>query len=107
MRTGRLRCNAVLQSATASQDAIGGTSLSWGTFLASWWCELHQAKGGEAFRGRVVHAEADHVATGRWVSGVTPRHRMTFNGRTFDIKAADDLDNRNRTLVLHLKERGL
>lgn len=107
MRAGRLRCKAVIQQNSAGQDAIGGRTESWSTLYAGWYCELHQVKGGESFRGRVVHASADTVAIGRYVAGVTPRHRLTYDGSTYDIVAANNVDRRNRELRLDLRSRGL
>ena len=107
MRAGRLRNNAVIQQNAPTQDAIGAEVKSWSTHTASWWCELAQVNGGEAFRGRTVHASADSVAVGRYVTGVTPRMRLTLGARTFEVLAVNNVENRNRELRLELKERNL
>ncbi len=106
MRAGKLRNKATIEANTPTQDSMGGEVESWAAF-ATWWCELAQVKGGETFRGRVVHAAADLVGVGRHVSGVTPRHRLTLGARVFDILAVNNVENRNRELRLDLKERAL
>jgi SPP1 family predicted phage head-tail adaptor len=104
MRAGRLRNKATIEANTPTRDAAGGEVASWATF-ATWWCELNQAAGGEAFRNRVVHAEANHVANGRYVAGVLTSMRVTLGSRVFEIKAVDNVGNRNRELRIDLLER--
>lgn len=107
MRAGRLRNEATIQSNAPTQDSIGGMVDNWSTFVTPWWCELLQVKGGEAFRGRAVHAAADSVATGRYVAGVTRQMRVTLGARTFDILDVNNVENRGRELRLDLRERRL
>jgi head-tail adaptor len=106
MRIGRLRNLATIQSNAPTQDTIGGTVDAWSTF-GEWWCELVQVKGGEAFRGRAVHASADSVASGHYMPGVTRQMRVLLDGRTFDILDVNNVENRNRELRLELRERRL
>lgn len=107
MRAGRLRHTLDIQQDTPGRDAAGGEVSSWAAVVSAWPCEIHQVKGGETFRGRVVHAQASSVAIGRYVTGVSSRMRAVFGTRIFDIKAVDDRDNRSRELRLDLAERGL
>lgn len=107
MRAGRLRHNAAIEQNTPTRSPSGEAIASWSAFVASWWCELVQVGGGETFRSRQVHATADHVASGRYVAGVTPQMRVVLGSRTFDILRADNVMNRDRELMLHLRERGV
>jgi SPP1 family predicted phage head-tail adaptor len=107
VRAGRLRNAAALQTNTPTRDGAGGEVASWANTLSPWYCELVQVKGGETFRGRMVHAAANYVAIGRYVSGVTPRMRLILGSRIFDILAADNVENRGRDLRLDLVERML
>jgi head-tail adaptor len=105
MRAGRIRNAATIQVNTPSQDTIGGPVDSWATFSDPWWCELVQTKGGEAFRGRAVHASADSVAIGRYLAGVTAQMRLVLGSRTFDVLNVYDHENRHSKLELDLRER--
>lgn len=108
MRAGRFRNTAAIQANTPTRDAAGGETASWASSVsASWPCELVQVKGGESFRGRIVHAAANFVAVGRYVSGVTSKHRVLLGARAFEILAANNVENRGRELRLDLVERGL
>lgn len=107
MRAGSLRNPAALEQNAPTRDAIGGEVASWSTLLSPWWCELLHVKGGETVRRRTVHAQANCLAIGRWVSGITTKHRLTLSGRTFDILDAYDPDGRGRELRLDLLERNI
>jgi head-tail adaptor len=104
LRLGNMRNLATIEQNTPSQDTIGGTVDSWSTF-STWWCELSHVKGGEAFRGRAVHAAADSLAVGRYLPGVTAQMRVVLGSRTFEILGLDDVDNRGIELRLDLRER--
>lgn len=107
MRAGRLRHNATIQSNTQTRSNSGEMVDAWGTFVASWWCEIVQVAGGESFRGRQVHANADSVASGRYVAGVTPQMRLTHSGRTYQILSVNDVEKRGVELRLDLREYGV
>jgi head-tail adaptor len=105
MRAGELRIFAAIQQNTPSQDVIGGETKSWSTFLSPWWCALDQVVGGQMFRGKIVHAEANYVACGRFVAGVTTAHRVLIGDRQFAIKARANIDECDVELRLDLFER--
>lgn len=107
MRTGRQRTEATIQTIASTQDTIGGEVKTPSTLTATWYCELVQVKGGEAYRGRQVHGQANYLAIGQYVPGVTTKHRLVVGARTFDILASNDVDARGRELRLDLFERGV
>ena len=107
MRTGKLRNQAKIQQNAPTRDGIGGEVASWSDFASLWWCDLAQVKGGEMYRGRVVHAQADYQASGRYVAGVTTKMRVTIGSRVFDVLDCEDVDNRHRELQLDLRERNV
>jgi SPP1 family predicted phage head-tail adaptor len=107
MRTGKLRNLAKIQQNTPTRDTAGGEIAAWADFVSSWWCDLVGVKGGEMYRGRVVHAQADYQASGRYVAGVTAKMRVTLGSRTFDVMAVENVDNRGRELQLDLRERNV
>ena len=102
-----MRTKAAILAVASGQDTIGGEVKTTSTLCATWPCELVHAKGGEVFRGKQVHGQANYVATGRYVAGVTTKHRVTVGARTFEIMAANDVESRGRELRLDLFERGV
>jgi SPP1 family predicted phage head-tail adaptor len=107
MRAGKLRTAAKIQQNTPTRDSIGGEIASWSDYVATWYCRLEQVKGGQMLRGRVVHAQAELVASGRYVAGVTTKMRVTLGGRILDILAVNNIDSRDRELDLELQERNV
>lgn len=107
MRTGKLRNQAAIQSNAPTRDTIGGEAAVWSDFSNPWWCDIIDVSGGELFRGRVVHAQANYRLEGRYVAGVTAKMRVLFGARVFDIMAVANVDNRGRTLQLDARERNV
>lgn len=107
MQIGKLRNKLTIEALNVTaRDSFGGETVT-PAIHSLWWCELVQVSGGEAYRGRVMHAEATSLASGRFISGVTPQMRATLGSRTFDIVNVYNVDGRSRELQLELKERAL
>jgi head-tail adaptor len=109
MRAGRLRNELLIRKPTPiTRDASGGEVQTWAdVHVASWWCELVQVAGGQVFRGRGVHGQATHVASGRYEAGVLSEMRAELGARLFDIVRVENVENRGRELRLELKEQGV
>lgn len=107
MRAGKLRNEVRIQANAPTRDASGGELAVWTDHVSSWWCELVQVAGGQIFKGKGVHGQATHVASGRYEAGVTSDMRVLFGARIFDIVNPQSVDNRGRELRLELKERGV
>ncbi len=107
MGVGKQHIEATLKSIASTQDTIGGETKTPTTVVTTWYCELVQVSGGQEYRGKQVHGQANHVAIGQYVSGITTKHVMTVGARSFDIKASNNVDSRDRELRLDLFERGV
>ncbi len=107
MRTGKLRNLGKIQVNNPTRDTAGGEVSAWSDFAAAWWFDLVQVKGGEMYRGRVVHAQADYQASGHYVAGVTAKMRVILGSRAFDIMDSENVENRGRELQLDLRERNV
>lgn len=101
-KRARIEQNAPTRS--SSGEAIDAWSV-----YAVVWCKINTVSGGETFQGHQVHAEATSVMTCAYESAplLTPAMRVVYNGRTFDILAALNRNERNREWRVELKERGL
>lgn len=107
MRAGARRTKATIEQNTPTRSGSGEAISAWSTYKTIW-CELVQVQGGEVFRSRQAHAEADYVAVYDYQDAPAPTTAMRLNvgGRLFDIKAIDNVAQRNREARLHLRERG-
>lgn len=103
---GARRTNGVIEQNTPTRSGSGEAIASWSTYKTLWG-ELVQVRGGEVFRSRQAHAEADYVLVYDYQDAPAPTTAMRFKvgSRVFDIMAIDNLGQKNREARLHLRER--
>lgn len=102
MRAGELRHRITIQRATETQDAFGAVVQTWSTF-ATLWAGVEALSGREFFAAQQVNAQVSHRIRIRYLSGVTPKMRVVFGSRTFNIEVVMD-DGRRRELQLLVSE---
>lgn len=61
-------------------------------------------RGRELWRVQQTQAEVTHKLTLPYISGVTPKHRVDFRGRKFNISSVINIGERNKILELMCKE---
>lgn len=108
MRTGRANTKMVFETNTPTRSSSGESVASWSTYKTAWG-ELQQVRGGETFRSRQVHADADSVFVFDWIDApaVTSSMRATSGSRVFDVLAVNNIGDRNRQVRVDLRERGV
>lgn len=67
--------------------------------------KIEEVAGGEGLRGRQVDATTTHILTGRYCTGITPKHYVDWKGRRLNITATTDRTGLRRELELHCKEQ--
>lgn len=103
MRAGTLRHRVTIQQATETQNSYGEIVQTW-TTVATVWGAIEARGMRESFTASQQFATADHVITIRHRSDVTPKMRLVYGSRTFDIEGAVDPDGRKRELRLYVRE---
>ena len=96
MRAGRLDRRITIQTKVVTQDDFGGEVVSWAT-LAEVYAEKIENRGAERFAAQQVVGAAIMTFRFRWsevVKAVTVTHRITFDGREFDITAVREIGRR-------------
>lgn len=58
----------------------------------------------EFWAAQAEHAKVTHEVHMRYRAGVTPRNRVSWGNRVFDIKSAINADERNVELILLCEE---
>lgn len=99
IRAGQLRHRVTIQKATETQDVSGDVVQTWGTHARPW-VAVEGLSGVELFTARQTRAEAELKFHARNVNGVTPKMRILWGTRVFDITAVLDPDGRGRELTL-------
>lgn len=103
MRAGDLRHSIVLQKPTEASDGIGGMTTTWSTFKtvrAAIW----PLKGAEYISAMQVTSEISHKIRIRYISGLTPKHRIKWGSRYFDIEEIINPDERDIYFEMMCKE---
>ncbi len=103
MTAGALRHRVVVEQTTESQSASGAVSDTW-TAFATRWASIEALTGRERFEAQQLDADVDYRIEMRFLAGVTPKMRVKFGTRLFDIGAAFDPKGRKRKLVILAKE---
>lgn len=99
INVGAMRHVVNIQRATVTQDDYGGQISTWATTISPW-VEIKPLMGRELTIGRQVSANVSHAVITRYLSDITPKDRVNFNGRLFDINAVMNIDERNIKTVL-------
>jgi len=103
MRAGWLRHRVTIQKKTTSQDSYGAEQETW-TNVATVWAGIEPLRGREYIDAQNATAEVTHRVRIRYQSGITPRMRVSFGSRTFEIVSVINVLERNRELELMCRE---
>jgi SPP1 family predicted phage head-tail adaptor len=106
MQAGRLRHRVTVQRATDAIDQYGDQTPTW-TSLGTVWASVEPLNGREYFAAAQMQSEVSTRIVIRPISGVTltPKDRVKFGSRYFDIQSVINRDERNRELQLLCVER--
>lgn len=98
-----------IQRLTGARDSTGNETATWATFAQIYaWIEpfIGSARSGrEDFSGGQIQGldyTRFHI---RYLAGITPKDQVLYDGRTFDIGAVNNKDERNFEMELLCKER--
>ena len=95
MLAGRLRRRITLQRATETRDSYGDPVVTWSD-LGTVWASLDESIGKELFDRVIERSERPTEFRIRYFAGLTPKDRIVFGARTFDIVALVNVDDRSR-----------
>lgn len=103
MRSGPLRHRITIEQATESRDSSGGVISTWGTY-ATVWASVSPLIGREYIAAKTVSASVTHKIRMRYLAGMTPKMRIAWDSRLFDIESILDVDERHAELVIMATE---
>jgi SPP1 family predicted phage head-tail adaptor len=104
MRTGSLRHKVIVEDlTTVSPDTWGAGEKTWATLYT-----LHSAiwpiRGTESLEQMKLEGKVTHRFRIRYFSGITPKHRIKWGSRYFNIKSVINPDERNIYLEIFAEE---
>ncbi len=103
MQAGKLRHRIAIEAPAETQGPDGSVSQTWGTFATAW-ASIEPLVGKEYFAAEREQADISHRIRMRFIGGITPRMRVSFESRIFEIESALNVSERNRELILMCRE---
>ena len=105
MQSGRLRERVTIQQQSITRDSYGGEVINWTTFASVWASVLPAASGERFIRGAVQElAKITHTVRIRYRAGITPKMRISWDGRLLYVQTITDPTGRRAELVLMCEE---
>lgn len=101
INAGMLRTIVQFQRKNKTSDGAGGFTQVWDNLAgAPTRAHVKSLSGSERFASARVEASATHRVTVRYFEGLTEADRVMFGGRPANIRFINNLEQRNRWLVL-------
>jgi SPP1 family predicted phage head-tail adaptor len=104
MNPGELDRLVTVQQVTPTKNAEGFPVETWSDLTRVW--AKKEDRGGRQFTAvaQGIAAESDTLFTIRYLSAVTPQHRISFNAKIYDILSVSEV-GRNAYMLLACKAR--
>ncbi len=99
MRAGQLRHRLKILKPTDVAASWNNTETTWATY-ATPWGKIEPMSGREYYEAAQVQSETRYIITIRYIRGLMPNMRISFEGRIFKIIAGLDPKERNRKLEI-------
>lgn len=99
MQSGRLRHRITIQEPVESSDGMGGVTTTWNTF-ATIWANIRPLRGREYIAAQQTQSGITHKIEIRYLENLTPKKRVKWNSRYFDIESVLDVFERNKQMDL-------
>jgi len=97
------RHKILVEKVTETQDAYGDIVETWSTYYGSY-AEVQPLNGKEYFDSQSVQADVTIKFRIRYLQGIIPKMRVSYNSRLFDIESVIDVDERHKETILMCKE---
>jgi SPP1 family predicted phage head-tail adaptor len=103
LRAGKLDKKLILQSQSITRDTFGAEVVTW-VNTAQVYASMEQVSGRELYTAQQINAEATTKITIRHRKDITPKMRLVYKERVFDIVKFDNVKEASHTIVLTCKE---
>lgn len=103
MRAGELRHRVTIQQPVESRNSFGEVTVTWQD-VATVWAAIEPLRGREFWEARQTVAEMDVRIRIRYRSGITPKMRVVWGSKVYDIESVIDVESRRKELHLMCRE---
>lgn len=94
---GKMRHRVTIQQQSQAQDSHGQETEVWAD-VETVWASVRPVSGREFFAASGERSDITHEILLRYEPTLTPRHRIVYDGRIFDVVAVLNSDERDRFL---------
>jgi SPP1 family predicted phage head-tail adaptor len=99
MRTGPRRSFVRIEVPVAVKQANGSMLTTWQHYI-SLWAKIETLRGNDKLSSAASWPKADQRISMRYVAGILPTMRVFFNDKIYSILNVNNVDERNRDLIL-------
>ena len=103
LRIGPLNKRITIEQVTETRDSYGAVVEAWGVFAVVN-ASVSPLVGREYIAAKQISADVTHKIRLRYLSGITPKMRISWDGRIFDIESILNVDECNREMVIMARE---
>lgn len=103
MRAGNLRHRIQIQQPVMIQDDYGSPVETWQT-ICEVWASILPLRGQELFQAQQWQSKISHKVTIRYRSGISPRYRVLFGDRVFEVETVINVTELNRDVQMLCSE---
>lgn len=104
VKAGRLNKKITIQETTQTQNSYGEVIDAWSTY-AFIWASVEPTSGREFMAAQQINSEITIAFRTRYLSGVTAKMRISWDGRLFDIESVINPVEKNEQLLIICRER--
>ena len=98
-RAGKRRCYIRIEVSTQVKQPNSSMKTEWNAYI-SLWAAIETLKGMDKTSSATTWPSADQKITFRYVLGILPTMRVVFNDVIYSILNVNNIDMRNREIVL-------
>jgi SPP1 family predicted phage head-tail adaptor len=103
VKIGKLRHRITIEQAAENQEPDGSVIEMWSIYATAQ-ASIEPVSGREYFVAQSTQADLNHRISLRYVPGITPKMRVNYGSRIFDILSVINVNERNRELQLMCRE---
>lgn len=97
----QLNRRVTIESLSQAKDSHGGMVDTW-TLFVNVWAQIKNLSGNDkkitAYGGQAGEARTEFTI--RYISGLTHKHRISYNGKKYNIQHVNDWNEEHRFMVL-------
>lgn len=103
MNAGELKHRITFQTLTDGQDTFGDLTETW-TDYKTVSAKIEATGGVEYYASKQLDAEVTHIITIRYLTGLTNKHRISYDSRYFDIHFIDNKKEAGKKMEIQCVE---